>query len=456
MNSAPSESRSRPVDELESSRGGFPLDGQIRVKSARADFPDGVPASARRVVAALVLILGVLFSPSGLCAEPSPGDKPFSLFMGADIAVQLDGKACPVCSVSGSSWIVERNGKLEQIPTKTGLLNLRITPVLKLTETMAALADVHWDPGYTEAADPFTRLTRAVNGAAAVDIGHTSAQNQAQAAYDRQQQNLQTLSTSQIQHPVVLPGGPSGPPSPTNIVPQIAGAELASVNAAPNNDLEQTDHGATGMDAVNVSFIASAPRPIPSPYVVTVARFHEKAGKPGMVRSLVYARQLGAIDRNPQKVAFNEGGFPPGFELTEFQIHIYDGKEEIATSVSAKRVALSRDDAFEYVKLEYLAAHPKGTVAAEAAMGHFPADFRQRLQEGKYHDTYYAKVSSAGVVGQVYLDRDCARPADDAYLASVVAKLRFLPALRDGKATEGVAALRFDNLSAPSANGAYQ
>jgi hypothetical protein len=375
--------------------------------------------------------------------------------MGADIAVQLDGKACPVCSVSGSSWIVERNGKLEQIPTKTGLLNLRITPSLKLTESMAALADVHSEPGYTAAADPFTRLTRAVNGAAAVDIGHSSAQNQAQAAYDRQQQNLQTLSTSQIQHPVQLPGAPAGPPSPTNAVPQLASAELAEVNAAPN-ELEMTDHGATGMDAVNVSFLASAPRPIPSPYVVTVARFHEKGSKPGMVRSLVYARQLGAIDRNPQRIAFNEGGFPPGFEITEFQIHIYNGKEEIATSVSANRVALSRDDAFEYVKLEYVAAHPKGTVAAEAAMGHFPADFRQRLQEGKYHDTYYAKVSSAGVAGQVYLDRDCAHPADDAYLASVVAKLRFMPALRDGKATEGVAVLRFESLTAPSADGAYQ
>jgi hypothetical protein len=415
--------------------------------------PAGPRAPSGLGRAAWALIVSALLAPCGRGAEATSGEKPFTLFMGADIAVQLDGKACPVCSVSGSSWIVERNGKQEQIPTKTGLLNLRITPVLKLTESVAALADVHSDAGYTEAADPVTRLTRAMNEAAAVDIGHTTAQNQAQAAYDHQQQILQSISASQIQHPVQLPGGPSGPPSPTNMVPQNAAAQLASASAAPDNDPEMMDHGATGMDAVKVSFVASAPRPIPSPYVVTVARFHERGTKPGTLRSLVYARQLGAIDRNPQAITFTEGGYSPGFELTEFQIHLYSGKDEIATSVSANRVALSRDEAFEYVRLEYVAAHPRGAVAAEAAMGHFPADFRQRLQEGKYHDTYYVKVTSDGVAGRVCLDRDCAHPADDAYLASVVANLRFMPALRDGKATGGVAALHFDRLAVPGAAG---
>ncbi len=439
MTTAPIKGRSEPYPDSEISPGTPPADGRRRLTP--------------RLAAAGALILATFFSSSGRSAEASSGEKPFSLFMGADIAVQLDGKACPVCSVSGSSWIVERNGKLEPIPTKTGLLNLRITPALKLTESMTALADVHSEPGYTAAADPVARLTRAMNEAAAVDIGHTTAQNQAQAAYDRQQQVLQSIGTSVNMHPAI-----AGTPlqTPTNVVPPSAAAELASVSAAPDKDPEMMDHGATGMDAVNVSFVASSPRPIPSPYVVTVARFHEKGAKLGMVRSLVYARQLGSIDRNSQRVAFTEGGFPPGFELTEFQIHLYSGKDEVATSVSANRVALSRDDAFEYVKMEYIAAHSKDTVAAEPAMGHFPSDFRQRLQEGKYHDTYYAKVSPDGLAGQVYLDQACARPANDAYLASVVAHLRFKPALRDGKATDGVAALRLDSLSATGENAVYQ
>jgi hypothetical protein len=124
-----------------------------------------------------------------------------------------------------------------------------------------------------------------------------------------------------------------------------------------------------GYDGVEVEFEISSARPLRSPYVVTMTRFHPAGTKEGTVQNLVYAKSIDPIDSRPVKVHFVEGGLPFNFDLIDFQLHVYNQGVEVATNVSSKRVELTRDEAFEYVKMEYLGAHKGETLPAMAVMG---------------------------------------------------------------------------------------
>ncbi|HEY1791330.1 MAG TPA: hypothetical protein VGG34_00315 [Opitutaceae bacterium] len=162
---------------------------------------------------------------------------------------------------------------------------------------------------------------------------------------------------------------------------------------------------------------------------------------------MVYAKSLDPIDEHLIHVHFVEEGFPFGYQAVDFQLHLYDRGEEIATNVAADRVELTRDEAFEYVRMEYIGSHPKDTLPAVPAMGKLPADLREKLAEGMYAKPIYVRVSTDGLADEAYSDAACTRRIDDAYLDSVVKRIRFKPALMDGKPVAGSADLTLANLT---------
>jgi hypothetical protein len=202
-----------------------------------------------------------------------------------------------------------------------------------------------------------------------------------------------------------------------------------------------------GYDGVDVEFEISSTRPLHNPYVVTMTKFHPAGTKEGTVQNLVYAKSLDPIDARPTKVHFVEGGFPFNFDLIDFQLHVYNKGVEVATNVSSKRVELTRDEAFEYVKMEYLGAHKGETLPAVAVMGKLPADLPARLANGSYAGTFYVRVSKDGLADEPYADTACTQKIADPYLMSVVKSIRFKPALELGKPVEGTAAVNLNQLA---------
>jgi hypothetical protein len=219
------------------------------------------------------------------------------------------------------------------------------------------------------------------------------------------------------------------------------------INQSANGN-EPTGRLATrGLDAMDIEFDIRSSKPLHNPYIVTMTRFRTSASKPGMVQNLVYAEALHPIDEHLSHVHFVEEGFPFNYELIDFQVHIYNRGEEIATNIAADRVELTRDEAFEYVKLEYIAAHPKDTLPAVPAMGKLPSDLPARLAQGEYAESFYVKVSKQGLAFEAYADAACTKRIDDPYLESVVKRIRFKPALSSGKAVEGACSLKLRQLA---------
>jgi hypothetical protein len=418
--------------------------------------------------------------------EESPTDKTHTLFMGADIALNLDRDLYRVQDVFGSNWVIEIHGQEKEISSKQAPVNLKITPTLKLTEVSATIVGFKRDRAYSYENDPSVKLTKGMSQSASMsaDLGAVAenAQHIADtgasknsagqfAAADDQFSANAMLTTAKYaysnSHGTGI-GGRGGPtqsstaPTANNNTtgdnigedPQTYlnnGIAQGNANGALNqtaNGNEPTGHIATmGFDALDVEFDIRSGKPINNPYVVTMTKFRAQGAKPDMVQSLVYAESLHPIDEHLSHVKFSEKGFPFGYELVDFQLHIYNRGEEVATNIAADRVELTREEAFEYVKMEYIGAHLKDTLPASPAMGKLPADLPAHLAQGKYAQAFYVKVSKDGLANEAYSDPACTRRIDDPYLDSVVRRVRFKPALNNGKPVDGVAALTLGKLA---------
>jgi hypothetical protein len=410
--------------------------------------------------------------------------KTHTLFMGADISINLDKDLYPVRDVQGSSWVINVGGKDKVISAREAPLNLKITPTLKLAEGSATIVGFKREAAYSFDNDPSVRITRGLTKAAALNADLMAVSSNAQhiadavsnkalgpasmfASSDQQFGDKALMYTAMtipaITHPPpAIPGSRTPPTNPlvpstwnVNGVPldglalsaKIYGqAADAAANQTENGDEPAGRLATSGLDAMDVEFTISSPKPLYNPYVVTMTRFHTKGTKPGIVQNLVYAQALDPIDSHLSNVHFVEEGFPFDYELIDFQLHIYDRGVEVATSISSKRVELTRDEAFEYVKMEYISVHRGDTLPPLPAMGKLPAELPLRLAAGKYSETFFVKVSKDGVADEPFLDFACSKKVEDPFLESVVRSIRFKPALAQGKPVDGIAALNLSKL----------
>jgi hypothetical protein len=110
--------------------------------------------------------------------------KTHTLFMGADISVNLDKDLYPVQGVIGSSWVIDINGEDRVVSTKQAPMNLKITPSLKLTDVSAKISGYKKARAYSFNNDPSVRLTRGLSDSAMTNAFLIGNANDAQAVAD--------------------------------------------------------------------------------------------------------------------------------------------------------------------------------------------------------------------------------------------------------------------------------
>ena len=102
--------------------------------------------SPTKIMIPAVIAFGAMM-PATAGAQATP--REYTLFEGANIAVNLDKSIYPVRDVDGSSWVVDINGQDKVISAKHAPVNLKITPALKLTEVSATIAGFKREGAYT-------------------------------------------------------------------------------------------------------------------------------------------------------------------------------------------------------------------------------------------------------------------------------------------------------------------
>jgi hypothetical protein len=383
---------------------------------------------------AALLTAAVGFATAGCRGEIPAEPKAYTLFMGADISVGLNQQLYPVEDVSGSSWVIRVKKKAVTVSSRNGPVDLKISPRLKLTSSSALVADLKGERAYTPLNDPNINFAKAAGNSENMSQGFQTNINNVATGYARTQ------------------GG-------------TLGAEAAAARMGPTMQLELVaEGGAAGSnvdapgdspglknlelyDAMEVTFGLSAEKRLEKPFVVIITQYREKLAQPRVVHNWVYAESLNPVSSASRTVHILEGGFPPGFELIDFQLHLYDAGREVATNVAPKRVGLTREEAFEYLKIEYVSDHRNATLPPVPALGHLPGDLKARIASGQISDTLFVRVSKDGLAAGVYYDEACTQKVRDEYLSQIARDLRFEPALADGKPVEGATALKLGQLT---------
>ncbi len=366
---------------------------------------------------------------------PGSGEKSHTLFMGADVSVELDKVFHRVRDVSRSSWVVNVKGRPEFIPTQQRALNLRVERSLKLTEKNATVANFKGERTYSPGNDPRQRaLVNQVQMSAFVTEQSMSAERD----FLRAQNDKVWADMGDGRNPVITP-----PPDPEGAMQRMTAAQDFALSQMTDPRFHQTigeeQMKLNAFDAIEVEFEVSSAKPLPNPYIVVVAQFREPDAAPNMARHWIHAQSIDPIDATPQKIRVSRGGFPNGYTLDKVDVHIFDQGKEVATNLSPKRVPLTAEEAFQYLVIEHIGGNKGKTVPAVPAMAKLPAELRSRLAEGQGQQVYYVKVSKDGAVSEAYEDEDYTRKIADPFFASAVKGILFKPALEGGKPVEGKA-----------------
>ena len=395
--------------------------------------------SARRllpVIASLAAIVTVV-------AEPKPAGtvepKTHTLFMGADISVEYNKTMHRVESVIDGAVVIRVDGRDVKIPADWSKVKLKVDRTLKLTGTSASVLNLKGERAYTLGNDPWANYQKGLLKAA---IQHDDQVHRARLAQDHrmavEMAPVRDDYARQVQKSFIdAAKANEGKNSMDKIV-------VAAGDTYEHTGLE--GEGQESFDAMKVTFEISADQPLNDPYVVILGQFREKGDKPNAVANWFYAQPLDSITTERRKITILKGGFPPGFETVDFQVHLYNRGKEIATDVAPKRVTLTSEEAHTYALIEYLGGNKGKSTTAKPFMGKLTREARANLSSEQIAQPYYVKVNKDGNPVAAFLDTDCTRPVDET-VGSLVAAVRFYPALERGKAVDGVAELKFNQLN---------
>ena len=390
-----------------------------------------------------IVLTALLATTSCLVSAAEENALGYTLFMGADLAVQHGKDFYRVDDIAGGDFVVHVGGKEERIPTDNASSRMRIDRALKLGGASVVLDKMTTERSYTPAKDPrlkFRQMSGMASGASAVSDLAAMEYQASEAA----------LASAKLD-----------PYAPAAAV-QAAQRNLENATTAQNQSYvdQGSDNNSTGSrahemqmelakenyDAIRISMDVSSPVPLDDPYLLIIARIHERGEKADVFRNWIFAQKIDPIGQTPVRLNINQGGMPIGYSLDECQVRIYNHGREVPTSQSPKRVDLTPDQARQYVMIEFLAAHRGDTVPAAPVLSNAPGDLKQRLLAGDFAQPFFVRVDPEGNASGTFADKECKRATDDPYVQSVVSNMIFTPALEKGHPVSGVARLQLGSL----------
>lgn len=176
-------------------------------------------------------------------------------------------------------------------------------------------------------------------------------------------------------------------------------------------------------DAVELRFSVSSPEPIADAQVVALITIRSEYRQ----LELNFHRNIGTIGPKPRKITLMQANLPEGFEVMDHAIHVFSGREEVATTLSSNLTQLSRDFASKFAQLDYIEHHREANAPASPIWSLAPSELRatQNLNELDHPVTVDLDAE-----GNLVAIQGSTSPSN---VESIVSKMAFLPALESGK-----------------------
>jgi len=397
-------------------------------------FPQ--PRLLRRVALAAPLLASVVVV--ALAAPPTPAPpatpdpaapKDHVLFVGTELAVKQGGKYYPVVGATANSFEIDREQSVQTVKNIREV-KIQVSRGVKLSNRSAEISGMK-----VEAVDRAAEREKFEAMKSAMQMDNVAADGT-----DLLQGGIISAGAVGIAYD---PNSPSTPRGVKETYEAIQANKAAAVDSYVHgvNGLDTLSAAATNQlnnpvtanpTAVEVSFDVSSAEPLEHAYVVVVANYG--AGTAGARQ--VAVQPLDRIDRQPRRVRLSHVMAVAGFEFQNFDIGLYADGEEIATNLSAKRVDLTADEAYQVFLSHYLAENAKATRAPAAMLMKPRTVFRRQIARDEVNRPIHANVDKSGALVRISVDEvgaDRAPPAIETAMRSV----RFVPALRNGTPVDG-------------------
>ncbi len=322
------------------------------------------------------------------------------MFLGVDIKALHKDVYLAVRDITKEAYVVSDQEDEHKIPI--GKVELKLEPMLKTTKAVVVINKLQVQRVYIDDAHPERRR----------------AEDVAMSPYG----DLTIPQDSCLQSAT----GSDDTPVP-----------MTSRNYGLQTDARKRTTGNQESDLVRVSFGLASPQPLLTPFVFLIARFHEKGSREA--KYWFYGKRIDPVREQEAKVDILRARFPVGCEIENMVVHVFNEGSECGTNLSENRIALSEESAFQYLTFQYLSAHQSDTTKPSVAIADLsPYDITCLTQMSKKRPCY-AKVDAQGRVTGVYDDAACTKPPKETALPTIVAKIRFFPALNAGKPVDGIA-----------------
>ena len=358
----------------------------------------------------------VLVGMGGSCgssgAEEAAEKKDSILYTGANLQVMDGEEGYPVVGVSNFAVSVSRKGRIEKIPLdKVG--RLWIEREMKLNKKSAVISNLRSEKAFTPGRETVA------------DWGTIST-----GGYARDQGTLDNVGGNFFEDGIAL---------------QESRAKATGFGGGVTSSTGRTEltgqKGGSGevlLDALNVSLDLASSDSIANPYLVLATDYRNPAVPDQSFRKFMI-RVLDGISPDPVSIRLLQDRFPAGFEVDEFNVYLYSGGKEIPTNISDKQVALTADEAYQYLVIEYLVGHKGETLAPRPMWVGMPTEVKEQILDLAANPKVDLILDRKGRVIDLAIGDDGVLDPD---IAKALRGFRFYPTLKKGKAVDGIYTLR--------------
>lgn len=364
-------------------------------------------------------------------AEPPAEAKEFVLFLGMDLMVDNAGATGQIEKFERGAMHVATGDRIVKIPSgKVDKLSTVREP--KVTGEQVSLANVRAERAYTAATDP---QRRALRDQAAM-MGY--------AGEIEQRERMAVRNVIEAEQSASANDSGFGAAARQAAV-ENARTSLYAIQAERNvgnydalHLADRARHGEDMRDTFQVTFEISSPVEVRGGFAVltTVMR---PAG-PNQPRVNLYAfEELPTLGPKPRRVTIGHGRLPVGFNVDDYEIHIYADERELATNLSRNRLEVTRLEAHQFLTLQRSLRFRHRDAPAEVVQALLPSRNSAEIPASAAQRSAEVDIGADGLVTAVRLAPG-GSAEEDSRLEALIRSTLFYPTLRAGKPVESTLA----------------
>ncbi len=374
------------------------------------------PTLFSRVVPATLAMTAAL----GTAGFSFAAEDDHHLFVGVNLFLADDEKPSEVVRFDGEQVVmIDAEGNIDTIKKSNGF-NFQRSP--KVSSAIVTIDSLESEAVFSPQNDPQRAWlkTRANLTGSLVDQATTAQANQAAAAqqsFFAQGAAGNAFNTEPVASPDSISMGAAG--GLDSALYQLD----TTFDSTPLQQKAYAMERSGAFDAVELRFMVSSPLPIANAQVVALVGIQLDDER----REVTFHRKVGRIGPEPRKITLMQANLPTGFEIIDQEIHVFSGREEIATTLSPKRTELNREFASKFAQLDYIGNQTESTAKAAPIWSLAPAELRGATN---VKEIDYPVTVDLDAEGNVVAIQGSASPS---HVESIVSKMAFLPALESGK-----------------------